>query len=140
MIFHVNSLLVDELYAISRSIISLKFKSVQCNLSCQIDVLRVKIKVTLCMLDKFVFLSSLSCTIYYQDYLRNITCQTVWSCLIWVQTAASPQSFCVTFRINLSVKTVCKGNKLQQAKLNLFADKRLCHCDSSKCLSEGHNV
>ena len=29
---------------------------------------------------------------------------------------------------------------LQQAKLNLFADKRLCHRDSSKCLSEGHNV
>ena len=55
MIFHVNSLLVDDSYAISRSIISLKLKSVQCNLSCQIDVLRVKIKVTLCMLDKFIF-------------------------------------------------------------------------------------
>ena len=55
--------LVDDSYAISRSVISLKFKSVQCNLSCQIDVLRVKIKVTLCMLDKFIFLSSLSCTI-----------------------------------------------------------------------------
>ena len=63
MIFHVNSLLVDDSYAILRSIISLKFKSVQRNLSCQIDVLRVKIKVTLCMLDKFIFLSSLSCTI-----------------------------------------------------------------------------
>ena len=63
MIFHVNSLLVDDSYAIARSIISLKFKSVQFNLSCQIDVLRVKIKVTLCMLDKFIFLSSLSCTI-----------------------------------------------------------------------------
>ena len=63
MLFHVNSLLVDDSYAISRSIISLKFKSVRCNLSCQIDVLRVKIKVTLCMLDKFIFLSSISCTI-----------------------------------------------------------------------------
>ena len=28
-----------------------------------------------------------------------------------------------------------QGYKLQQAKLNLFADKRLCHRDSSKCLS-----
>ena len=63
MIFHVNSLLVDDSYAISRAIISLKFKSVQCNLSCQIDVLRVKIKVTLGMLDKFIFLLSLSSTI-----------------------------------------------------------------------------
>ena len=97
MIFHVNSLLVDDSYAISRSIISLKFKSVQCNLSCQIDVLRGKIKVTLCMLDKFIFLSSLSFTILYQDYFRNITSQTVWSYLISVQAVASLQSFCVTF-------------------------------------------
>ena len=28
-----------------------------------------------------------------------------------------------------------QGYKLQHAKLNLFADKRLCHRDSSKCLS-----
>ena len=28
-----------------------------------------------------------------------------------------------------------QGYKLQQAKLNLFADKRLCQRDSSKCLS-----
>ena len=63
MIFHVNSLLVDDSYAISRSIISLKFKSVQCNLSCQIDVLRVKIKVTLCMLDKFIF-----CHLYHIQF------------------------------------------------------------------------
>ena len=31
-------------------------------------------------------------------------------------------------------------NWLQQAKLNLFADKILCNRDSSKCMSEGHNV
>ena len=110
MILYVNSVLVDDSFAISRSIILLKFKSVQCNLSCQIDILRVKIKVTLCMLDKYIFLSSLSCPIKYQDYFRNIPSQTVWSCLIWVQTVASPQSFCVTFWTNWSVKIVCKGN------------------------------
>ena len=33
-----------------------------------------------------------------------------------------------------------QGYKLQQAKLNLFADKRLCHRDSSKCLSGFVNV
>ena len=27
-----------------------------------------------------------------------------------------------------------------RAKLNLFADKRLCNRDSSKCLSEEHSV
>ena len=58
-----NCLLVDDSYEISRYVFFLNFKSVQCNLSCQVDVLRVKIKVTLCMLDKFIFLSSLSCTI-----------------------------------------------------------------------------
>ena len=37
--------------------------------------------------------------------------------------------------MSLSVKICMQGNKLQQAKLNLFADKRLCHRDSLKCLS-----
>ena len=80
-------------------------------------------------------MSSLSCTIWYQENYRSNASQTVWSCLIWVQTVASPQYFCVTFQTNCSVEICMQGYKLQQAKLNLFADKRLCHRDSSKCLS-----
>ena len=80
-------------------------------------------------------MSSLSCTIKYQENFRSITSQTVWSCLIWVQTVASPQYFCVTFRTKCSVKNCMQGYKLQQAKLNIFGDKRFCHYDSLKCLS-----
>ena len=56
----------------------------------------------------------------YRENLRSITSETVWSCLIWVQTVASPQYFCVTFRTNCSVKICLQGYKLQQAKLNLI--------------------
>ena len=38
------------------------------------------------------------------------------------------------------LKLYARVKSSSRAKLNLFADKRLCHLDSSKCLSEGHNV
>ena len=63
----------------------------------------------LCNLTYFHIVSSLSCTILCQENFRSITSQTVWSCLIWVQTVASLQYFASLSGQTVLLKFVCKG-------------------------------
>ena len=67
-----------------------------------------------CWID-FIFLSSLSCTIYYQDYFRNIASQTDTDVL--GSKCLQAGNFCVSFGTYWFVKIVCKGSELQQGKV-----------------------
>ena len=82
------------------------------------------------MLDKFHILS---CT-KYQDYFKNIASQTVT--MFPVRNSCKPV-FCFAFLSGQTdlLQLYARAMSCSRAKLNLFADKRLCNRDSLKCLS-----